>query len=205
MGYTLSDIAAHVGGELFGDPEYVVTSLGSLDCADADQLAFLSNPKFANQLSSCEAGAVLLRNQSDVDQVRNAILVRNPYLAFAQATQLFLPKEQGWKDSIHPSAVIHDTAILGDNVVIGPNVTVGAYTELSAGCHIGSGSVLGEGVKIAENTRIAANVTLYDNVVIGARWIIHSGVVIGADGFGFAPHEGRWEKIHQLGSVVMGD
>lgn len=205
MGYTLSDIAAHVGGELFGDPEYVVTSLGALDRADADQLTFLSNPKRADQLISCEAGAVLLRNQADADLVRNAILVRNPYLAFAQATQLFLGKAHGWSDSIHSSAVIHETATLGDNVVIGPNVTIGANANLASGCHIGPGTILGEGVKIGENSRIAANVTCYDRVVVGARCIIHSGAVIGADGFGFAPHEGCWVKIHQLGSVIIGD
>lgn len=205
MGYTLSDIAAHVGGELFGDPEYVVTSLGALDRAGADQLTFLSNPKFADQLAASEAGAVLLRNQVDADQVRNAILVRNPYLAFAQATQLFLGQQRGWPDAIHPSAVIHETAVVAEDVVIGPNVTVGAYAELASGCHIGAGSVLGEGVKIGECTRLAANVTFYDRVVVGARCIIHSGAVIGGDGFGFASNEGQWVKIHQLGSVTIGD
>ncbi|SBS34986.1 UDP-3-O-acylglucosamine N-acyltransferase [Marinomonas aquimarina] len=205
MGYTLSEIAAHVGGELFGDPDYCVSALGTLDHAEAGQLSFLSNPKYADKLSRCEAGAVLLRDVKDAESVRNAIIVRNPYLAFAQVTRLFTAAECGWQDSIHPSAIIHDSAELADNVTIGPNVTVGANVRIAAGCQLGPGCVLGEGVSLGEQTRLAANVTLYEKVKLGARCIVHSGTVIGADGFGFAPHNGEWIKIHQLGSVLIGD
>ena len=205
MGYPLSKIAAVVGGELFGDPEYMVSSLGSLEHANADQLSFLSNPKLSSVLASSEAGAVLLRNESDVDLVRNAIVVRNPYLAFARASELFVVKEQGWEASIHPSAIIHDSVVLGKGVVVAPNVTISAHAKIGDGCTIGAGSFIGENVVLGQQTRLAANVTLYDRVRIGSRCIFHSGVVIGADGFGFAPNAGEWVKIHQLGSVQIGN
>lgn len=205
MSYSLSEIAEYVGGQLHGDPDYQVFSLGSLDNAQADQLSFLSNPKLADTLTASEAGAVLLRNEEDVAKVRNAILVRNPYYAFSQVTKLFVSAEQGWSNSIDPSAVIHSTAELADGIVIGPNVTIGAHCKLAAGCRIDAGSVLGEGVELGCDTFLAANVTFYRDVKVGERCIFHSGCVVGADGFGFAPHEGKWNKIHQLGSVTIGD
>lgn len=205
MGYTLSEIAAAVGGELFGDPEYTVSALGSLEHATAEQLSFLSNPKFSNLLGCSEAGAVLIRNVQDAEQVRNAIVVRNPYLAFAKVSALFASPGQGWGKVIHPSAVIHSDAKVGMNVTIAPNVSIGAHAEIADGCTIGAGTVIGEQVRIGEKTRLAANVTLYDGVRLGARCIVHSGAVIGADGFGFAPNDGVWVKIHQLGSVCIGE
>ncbi len=205
MGYTLSEIAAAVGGELFGDPEYTVSALGSLEHATAEQLSFLSNPKFSNLLGRSEAGAVLIRNVQDAEQVRNAIVVRNPYLAFAKVSALFASPGQGWGKIIHPSAVIHSDAKVGMNVTIAPNVSIGAHAEIADGCTIGAGTVIGEQVQIGEKTRLAANVTLYDGVRLGARCIVHSGAVIGADGFGFAPNDGVWVKIHQLGSVCIGE
>ncbi|WP_417505586.1 UDP-3-O-(3-hydroxymyristoyl)glucosamine N-acyltransferase [Marinomonas gallaica] len=205
MGYTLSEIAAHVGGELFGDPEYPISSLGSLDHAGAEQLSFLSNPKFASKLTLCNAGAVLLRNPTDAENVRNAIVVRNPYLAYAQVTVLFKHQEEGWANRIHPTAVIHETARVSSTALIGPNVTVGAYSVIGANCYLGPGSVVGEHVCLGGDSRLAGNVTIYDHVEIGERCILHSGSIIGADGFGFAPHDGQWNKIHQLGGVIIGD
>ena len=205
MSYTLLEISKHVEGELLGDPDYVVSSLGSLHKAKPEQLSFISNPKYANQLSSSEAGAVLIRDLKDASKVRNAILVRNPYLAFAKVSQLFVSDPQGWSANIHPSAQIHPTATMGHGVVLGPNVVIGANTAISDNVMIGAGTVLDEDIVIGEKTRIAANVSLYSGVVLGARCIVHSGAVIGSDGFGFAPDQGAWRKIHQLGSVIIGD
>ncbi|MCO4785116.1 UDP-3-O-(3-hydroxymyristoyl)glucosamine N-acyltransferase [Marinomonas atlantica] len=205
MGYTLSEIAAHVGGELFGDPEYPISSLGSLDYAGEEQLSFLSNPKFASKLTLCNAGAVLLRNPADARNVRNAIVVNNPYLAYSQVTVLFKHQEQGWSSRIHSTAVIHETAQVDSAASIGPNVTIGAFSVIGARCIIGPGSVIGEHVRLGHDSRLASNVTIYDQVKIGERCILHSGSIIGADGFGFAPNDGKWNKIHQLGSVLIGN
>lgn len=205
MGYSLSEIAAQVGGELLGDPDYKVSSLGSLDSARADQLSFLSNPKYADTLTASDAGAVLLRNKDDASKVRNAIMVRNPYYAFALATQLFKKSSQGWPECIHGSASIHPSVELADDVIIAPNVVIGAQVRIASGCRIGAGTILGENVTLGPDSELAANVTLYDGVTIGARCLIHSGAVIGGDGFGFAPEQGHWQKIHQLGSVVIGN
>lgn len=205
MDYKLSEIAEYVNGELLGDPEYRVFSLGALDQAQADQLSFLSNPKYVSMLALSEAGAVLIRDRQDASKVRNAILVRNPYLAFAEVSELFKPVLKGWPDLVHPSAVIHENAEIAEDVEIGPNVTVMANASIAAGSRIDSGCVIGENVILGTNCQLAANVTLYQGVQAGHRCIFHSGAVIGADGFGFAPSEKGWTKIHQLGRVVLGD
>lgn len=205
MSYTLLEIAEHVGGELLGDPEYSIDSLGALDHARAEQLSFLSNPKYADLLSNSEAGAVLIRERSDASKVRNAIVVKNPYLAFAQVTSLFVHEVKGWDADIHPTAVVHPSVVLGANVVVGPNVSIGANACIGDNVRIEAGSFIGEAVLVGDGSQLAANVSVYHAVSIGARCILHSGAVIGADGFGFAPNQGKWEKIHQLGAVVIGD
>ncbi len=205
MSYTLLEIAEHVNGELLGDPDYTIDSLGALDHARPEQLSFLSNPKYADSLSNSEAGAVLIRDEADASKVRNAIIVKNPYLAFAQVTKFFVPDVEGWDQKVHPSAVIHKSATLGANVSVGPNVTIGANADIGADVRIEAGAVIAESVVIGAGSVLAANATLYYGVVLGQRCIVHSGAVIGSDGFGFAPNQGRWQKIHQLGSVVIGD
>ena len=204
MSHTLGQLAAKVQGVVKGNSDLLIKKLGTLEDATECELSFLANPKYQNQLASSSAGAVLVKTDALAQLVENAIVVSNPYLAFAQLSHLFVPSVQGWS-GVHLSAVISATATLANDVVIGPNVVIDDDVHIAEGCVISAGCVIGRGAKIGKGTRLYPNVTIYHDVVIGDVCIVHSSTVIGADGFGFAPKEGGWEKINQLGSVVIGD
>ncbi len=202
--FLLSELASRLGGTLTGNPDTRITHLGTLQSADAEALSFFANARYLNQLKSTQAGAVLITPSMKDECPVDAILVENPYLAFAQASQLF-----DWRldatAGIHPSAVISDAAQIDPTAEVGPQAVVEAGAVIAAGAVIGAGSVVGRDCRVGENTRLEARVTLYPNVSIGRNSLIHSGAVIGADGFGFAPTPQGWEKICQLGGVRIGD
>jgi len=204
MSFTLLQLAEHVGGTVVGNPDVTIEKLGTLDDADEGSLSFLANPKYQNKLAASNAGAVLLRDKALATSVKNAIIVENPYLAFALLTHKFVKQTKTW-NGIHPSAVIAEGSVIGDNVYIGPNVVLESGVVLNDGVEIGPASVIGANVTIGNNTKLAANVTLYHDVAIGHSCLIHSGAVIGADGFGFAPSPQGWVKIMQLGAVYVGN
>jgi len=204
MSFSLKQIAAHVGGVVIGDPAYIIEKLGTLEHADAQALSFLANPKYQGQLASTKAGVVLIRDQALSQYVNNAILVANPYLAFAQLTHIFDNRPKP-KQEIHASATIGENVSLGGGLTIAPNVVIEDNVVIDDGVEIGANSVIGAGVRIGANTRIAANVSIYYDVEIGESCLLHSGCVIGADGFGFAPSRDGWVKIMQLAAVTLGD
>lgn len=204
MSQTLGQLAKIVQGVVKGDESLIITKLGTLENATSSELSFLANPKYQNYLASTKAGAVLVKTQEHAQLVGNAIIVSNPYLAFAQLSRLFVPVLQTWS-ATHPSAVVADGALIAPSATIGPNVVIDDDCEIAEDCVIGAGCVLGRGVVVGRGTRLYPNVTLYHDVVVGENCIIHSGAVVGADGFGFAPNQERWEKINQLGSVVIGN
>ena len=203
MQFTLAQLATKVEGVVVGEADKLILRLGTLESADVDALSFLANPKYTRLLSHTRAGAVLVKSQQQAQLVANAIIVANPYLAFAQLTQLFDQRQNTWH-GIHPSAVIDSQAVIGQGVTIGPNVVVEAHAVIADDVYLGPGCVVGQGVYIGPRTKLYANVTLYHRVEIGHDCVVHSGVVIGADGFGFAPSDDGWCKIAQLGSVIIG-
>ncbi|RBP81895.1 UDP-3-O-(3-hydroxymyristoyl)glucosamine N-acyltransferase [Marinomonas rhizomae] len=204
MSHTLGQLATKVQGVVKGDECLLIEKLGTLEKATKTELSFLANPKYQHQLTSTSAGAVLVKTEELAQLVDNAIVVPNPYLAFAQLSHLFVPSTQSWK-GIHPSAVISTNVIIADDVTIGPNVVIDDDVTIAEGCVIGAGCVIGRGVKVGKGTQLYPNVTFYHDVIIGDNCIFHSNSVIGADGFGFAPKVGGWEKINQLGAVIIGD
>jgi UDP-3-O-[3-hydroxymyristoyl] glucosamine N-acyltransferase len=204
MGYTLEQLANKVQGVVKGNSNLVIDKLGTLENATNHQLSFLANPKYQNQLTSTSAGAVLVKTEELAQLVDNAIIVSNPYLAFAQLSHLFAPVTQGWS-SIHQSAVISDSVTMASTAVVGPHVSIDDDVSIAEDCIIGAGCVIGRGVTIGKGTRLYPNVTIYHDVIIGDFCIFHSGSIIGADGFGFAPTASGWEKITQLGAVWIGN
>ncbi|RNF49294.1 UDP-3-O-(3-hydroxymyristoyl)glucosamine N-acyltransferase [Marinomonas hwangdonensis] len=204
MSHTLGQLATIVQGVVKGDENLIIEKLGTLENATASELSFLANSKYQGYLTSTQAGAVLVKTENLAQLVDNAIIVSNPYLAFAQLSHLFFPKIQSWS-SIHESAVIAANTRIAPNACIGPNVVIDEDCDIAEDCVIGAGCVIGRGTIIGRGTRLYPNVTLYHDVIVGECCILHSGAVIGADGFGFAPNQGRWEKIVQLGSVVIGN
>lgn len=204
----LRDIAAHLGGELVGDPDLRIARIGPLESATPSTISFLSNPRYQSQLTASKAGCVIVGPaMRDAAVARGAALVvPDPYLGFAKLTQWWaLRTRPAVKPGIHPSAVVDPSAVLAPTASVGPLVVIEANVQVGDGAVIGAHSFIGEGASIGQGTRFAARVTLGAACHIGARGLLHSGVVIGADGFGFAPSNGQWEKIEQLGRVVIGD
>lgn len=204
MPFSLEQIAAHVDGAVIGDPAYIIEKLGTLEHADAQALSFLANPKYQSQLAATSAGAVLIRDKALSAELKNSIVVANPYLAFAKLTHLFDNRPKP-KVEIHASATIAENVTLGSNVSIAANVVIEEGVTLGDNVEIGANSVVGARVVIGDNTRLAANVSIYYDVEIGCDCLLHSGCVIGADGFGFSPSSEGWVKIMQLAAVTLGD
>lgn len=202
--YQLSEIASRIGAELRGDPTYQITGISTLRNATPDDLTFLANQIYRQHLSTAEAGAVILSADAAVEYSGNMLVMANPYLGYALASAMFDSSSVG-ESGIHPDAVVASSVLIGEDTNIGPKAVLGDDVVIGDGCQIGAGVVVGDGSVIGSNCRIAANVSIYHGVIIGNDVIIHSSSVIGADGFGFAPHQGQWIKIHQLGGVVIGD
>jgi len=202
--YSLSDLSARFGLELRGDGEHRIGGVGTLADAGSEDISFLANPSYRKQLGSTHAGAVILNEKDAADCPTNCLVAKDPYLAYARIANLFDPRPAA-PPGIHPSAVIADSASLGRDV------SVGAHAVIAEGCVIGDGCVIGPGCVIEADCTLGAGCRLYANVSIGyavrigERVIIHPGAVIGADGFGIAFAGDHWEKVPQVGSVVIGN
>jgi len=202
--FTLSELSGRFALRAQGDGGRAVTGVGTLDGAGPDDLAFLANPAYRAQLQHSRAGIVVLRADDAAAFPGNCLLADDPYVAFARIASLFdrrpLPAP-----GIHERAVVHPGTVLGADVYIGPGAVVGADCTLGDRCSIGPNCVLGHGCSLGPDVRLVANVSLGDGVRLGARVLVHPGAVIGADGFGLVLAGDHWEKVPQLGSVVVGD
>ena len=201
--FTLKDIVAKLGGEAIGDQGAVFTGVATLDSAGPAEIAFLANPKYRAKLAATKAGAVIL-GPGDRDAAAIARIVSdNPYAYYARTVALFHP-EPAVKPGIHPFAQVDAGANVDAYAQIDAFAVVGPGTTIPKGARVGSHCVLGRGVTLGEGVRLHPRVTIYDGCSIGARSILHSGVVIGADGFGMAREAGKWLKIPQVGAVRIG-
>jgi UDP-3-O-[3-hydroxymyristoyl] glucosamine N-acyltransferase len=206
--FELGELAALLGAELLGDPTRVVTRIGALDGADTHTVSFISNPKYLDHLAASKAACVIVSpTHRDAALARGDTLVAaDPYLCFARLTQLWAGRMRAaCGASIHPSAVIHPGASLGRDVSVGALAVIEDRASIGDSAVIGAQCFVGAGASVGAQTRLAAQVVLGGRCHIGARGVVHSGAVIGADGFGFAANAGRWEKIEQLGGVRIGD
>ena len=186
----LGDIVKALGGSLHGSPQTSIENLAPLETAGSHDLSFLSHPKYQSQLQTTRAACVIVAPQFEAQAAARGpcIVVDDPYLYFARLTQYWkLQTAPQVQDKIHPTAVVHPEASIADTAVIGPLC------------------VIERGAKVGEYSQLKSRVTLGEFCEVGERCIVHSGVVIGADGFGFAPNQGTWEKIEQLGAVKIGD
>lgn len=190
MALSLGQITERLGGHLIGDAQILIQRLSPLDTAQPDALSFLSNPKYQSQLADTQAACVVVSPSmvSAAAGLRSCIVVDNPYHYFAKLTQLWRAHLQSASGGmVHPSAVVHPEASVDPSAKIGPLC------------------VIERGARIGANTWLKSRVTVGEDCTIGERCIVHAGAVIGADGFGFALFEGRWEKIEQLGAVRIGN
>ncbi len=201
---TLKEIAEAINGELHGPETLEISGPGKIDEAHSGEITFLANPKYKQFLKTTKASAII------VDTVYPEltipyILVGNAYLAFMQVLRLFTPKQHDYFEGIaqmafvHPTAQVHATAKIAPLAYIGPNVTIGAETVVYPGV------VILKNVSVGEQCVFYPNVSIREDCVIGNRVILHNGVVIGSDGFGFAPLGEQYHKIPQIGNVIIED
>lgn len=190
MRLRLGAIVEILGGELHGDTECSIEGLASLESATPSQLSFLSNPKYQSQLAASQAACVIVAPaQLDSALARGACIVaEQPYLYFARVTQL-------WKKNVTPDRrpQVHQSAVIDPQAFVHPLAQIGPLCVIERGARIGA------------HTELKAHVSVGADCVIGEHCLLHAGVVIGADGFGFAPNAGAWEKIEQLGAVRIGN
>lgn len=200
---TVRELAAMLQAPFEGDGESAIDGVGSVESATARQLSFAAGKKAHELASASQAGCLLVA--PDFGASSGALIrVSDPRAAFARVIAHFHPPEPV-VTGIHPSAVIAERVELGSGVSIGPHVTIAAGARIGDGTAIGPGCTIGAGAVIGANCRLAARVTLYREVTLGDRVILHAGVVIGADGFGFAMVNGRYEKFPQIGTVQIAD
>lgn len=203
--FRLEDLARLVQGEHVGQSDLILEGLASLDAAQAKHIAFVNADKYLDQARASKAGALIVTSslKNQLDTHNNFIVVDNPYLAFAILTHVFEKKNQhqGIESTaqIHPSAIIADSAYIGHYVVIGEHCVVGDDTVIQS--HV----KIDDDVEIGQQCFIDSHVTLTGETKIGDRVRIHANTVIGGEGFGFAPYQGKWHRIAQLGSVKIGN
>jgi UDP-3-O-[3-hydroxymyristoyl] glucosamine N-acyltransferase len=205
---TLGTLVDALGGRLIGDAGTVIRRLAPLATAGEGELAFVAHVRYRAQVATTRASALIVGpSLAEAAAARGpCIVVDDPYLYFARLTQWWRAAHAPRRPAaVHPSACIDPSARIGRDVDIGPFAVLGPHVVVGDGARIGAHVVLEEGATVGAGTVLHAHVTIGRDCQIGARCILHPGVVIGADGFGFAPHEGRWVKIEQLGAVRIGD
>ena len=202
----LADIAARIGGTLEGDGSVEIEGLASLAEAAPGDITFLANPKYASEISTTAAAAVLVNANWSGECPCALIRVASADRAFAEVATLLNPPPVSFTPAIHPSAIIADDADVGENVYVGPHcviesgATIGNNCVLVAGCYVGHNALLGEGCVLR------AHVSIRERSRLGDRVTIHDGSVIGSDGFGYTPDaNGVWQKVMQLGIVEIGN
>jgi UDP-3-O-[3-hydroxymyristoyl] glucosamine N-acyltransferase len=201
---TLAELAVRYGCELRGDPDLVVSSVATLDAAEPGAICFLANSAYRSLLGSAKATAVIL-TEEDADECPVACLVTpNPYAAYAAVAAELYPARK-LNPGVHPSVVCDPETLVPASAEVGPGAVLGANVQLGERIYIGANTVIGDDVTIGDDGWLAANVSLYSGTRLGKRCRLHSGSVIGSDGFGIAQSESGWVKVPQVGGVEIGD
>ena len=202
--HTLGEIAARFELELRGDAATKISGVATLADAGPGQLGFLANPRYKAQLAATRADAIVLR-AADADAFpRASLIAHDPYVAFARVATLY-ERAPAATPGVHASAVVGSGARVAASASIGPHCVIDAEAEIGEGAILGPHCIVGRGCKVGAQSRLVARVTLVQDVRLGKRVLIHPGAVIGADGFGIAFAKDHWEKVPQLGGVVIGD
>jgi UDP-3-O-[3-hydroxymyristoyl] glucosamine N-acyltransferase len=202
---TARDIAQLIGGQLSGNPDEPVAGVSGIREAQPGDLTFVGSPKYLSAVKTTRASIIILDHKGVVEDGRTLIRVDNPSQAFARAVAHILPPPVAFRPAIHASAIIAKSARLGKEVCIQAHVVIEDGAVVGNGCVIGAGSYIGHECEIGDGCHIYPHVTLRERTRIGNNAVLHSGVVLGADGFGFETVGGQHEKIPQLGTVEIGD
>jgi UDP-3-O-[3-hydroxymyristoyl] glucosamine N-acyltransferase len=202
--YTLARLQAILGGEVRGNGDQALTGVAALGDAGPEQLSFVVGAKHLDAAHASGAG-VLIVNPALAERLdRDLLVVTNPHATFARAAALFHP-EPAPRPGIHPSAVVDPSARVAEDAEIAAHAVVGANSRVGAGTRIGPGCAIGDDVEIGRDCRLYPNATVYSGCRLGDRVILHSGSVVGSDGFGLAWEGDAWLKVPQVGRVAIGD
>ena len=201
---TTAEIAAMCGGELHGSGERIITGANTIEAARPNEVAFVANTKASENALKSRAGCLVAGNDFGARGEWVIVRVAEPRSAFAQVLRA-LYASGAPEPSIHATAIIAKSAQVSSDSNIGAYVAIGDGTVIERGCRIGNGCFIGSSVHIGQGTVLHPNVTIYDRVRVGANVVLHSGCIIGADGFGFAFAGDHYEKFPQVGIVVIED
>ncbi len=202
--YTLTELTRGLEVTIRGDANCVISNVATIQHAQAGHVSFLTNALYRKYLAETKASAVILTEADAADYTGNAIITRNPYYIYAKIAEFFDISHEA-PSGIHPTAVIGKECQIDLTASIGPHCVLGNYVTIGANTVIGAGTTIGDHTEIGEKTTIDTRVTIYHHIKIGKRTRIASGVVLGADGFGFANQNRAWYKVPQLGGVSIGD
>ncbi len=203
----IAELAEQLGAKLATSSDLHITDVSSIERATKTEVTFLNNPVYANKLKDSQAGAVLIAPDAEAELPDGmvALTIENPYLAFAHALELFHPTSPA-TPGIHATAIVPKSCEVPDSVTIGAYVVLGEHVTLGERVQLHPHAVIYERVAIGDDTIVHSHATIREACTVGARAIIQSGVVIGGDGFGFAPvGDGTWKRIPQVGTVTIGD
>lgn len=206
MDFTAKQIADMIGGRVEGNESAVINTFAKIEEGKPGAISFLSNPKYTHYIYDTQSSVVLINEDVVLEKPVTATLIRvkNAYESVAKLLQLYESMKPR-KTGIDPLASISEKAKIGENVYIGAFACIGDGAEIGDGTQIYPHAVIGEGVKVGAKSTIYPNVTVYQGCQIGNNVTIHAGSVIGADGFGFAPNQEGYDKIPQIGIVVIED
>ena len=204
MSISVGELAVQFGCELVGDPAATVSRVATLSNADSKSLSFFANKAYKEQLRQTSAAAVLVHPDDAADCPVNALLADNPYLVYAKIANDLYPYPDVVGGS-HKSAVVAASSNVAESAQVSAHVFIEENCRIGEGVFIGPGVVIGPRCAIGDGTRLLANVTVVQDVQMGERCIVHSGAVIGSDGFGNTISDGAWLKVPQLGGLRIGD
>lgn len=206
MQFTAEQIAALLQGEVVGNPQTTVENFAKIEEGQAGCLSFLANPKYAHYLYETESSIVLVNRDFEPEEPVSPTLIKvdNAYEAIARLLTIYQQTIQK-REGIHPTAIIAESATIGENCYIGPHAYIGEGVKIGDGCQIYANVVIEENTQVGNDCLIYPSVSIYHDCILGNRITLHSGVVVGADGFGFAPAAEGYEKIPQIGIVTIED
>ncbi len=206
MKFTAEQLAEYLKGKICGNKDVSVSSISKIEEGKEGTLSFLANPKYTQYIYTTKASIVLVKKDFTPEKDIQATLIKveDPYLAFASLLKLY-EEYKSPKPGIDTQTSIDKTANIGDNAYIGAFTYIGKNVKIGKNAKIFPQVFIGDNTVIGENCTIRAGVKIYEDTIIGNNCIFHSGVIIGGDGFGFVPQSDNYEKIPQIGNVIIED
>jgi len=205
MKYMINELAEMIGADVVGNQQIEITGINKIEEAGSTEISFLHNPKYFDKISTTGAGAVIVPLDFTAENSVTLLKVAEPYMAFLKILKLFHPEQQIFKPGINAQTAVAESATIGLNPAIGAFVTICDDVTIGDNVRIAGNVFIGNNVKIGNDVMIYANCSIRENCVLGNNVILQNGAVIGSDGFGFAPENSKYEKIPQVGNVVIED